>query len=126
MSDSDKVKSTVSTYFFDVGNGKGDKACALMTDSAVQEVSSAVALLRPPSSCADAITSFDKLFSADDKKGLKAAKVTRVTVTANTATVADNDIQLKAGGELGLFRNRSPKPMTLEKIGGDWKISSLG
>jgi len=125
-SDPDKVKSTVSKFFADVGDGKGPAACALLTDAAVKELSSAAFLLRPPSSCADAIETFHKILSSDDKKSLKSTKVKKVTVTGTTATVADNDIALKAGGEVGLFRNSSPKPLTLEKVGSDWKISSIG
>ncbi|MDQ6798445.1 MAG: hypothetical protein M3011_10600 [Actinomycetota bacterium] len=125
-SDADKAKTTVSSFFSDVGDGKGPAACALLTDAAVKELSSAAFLLRPPSSCTDAIETFHKVLTADDKKSLKSTKVKKVTVTGGTATVADNDIALKAGGEVGLFRNSSPKPLTLEKVGGDWKISSLG
>ncbi len=125
-SDADQAKATVSRFFGDVGDGKGGAACALLTDAGVKELTSAAFLLRPPSSCADAIDTFHKVLSSDDKKSLKTTKVKKVTITAGTATVADNDIQLKAGGEVGLFRNNSPKPLTLEKVGGDWKIASLG
>jgi len=125
-SDTDKVKTTVSNFFADAGDNKGAAACALLTDAGAQELISAAAVLRAPSSCADAIATFNKILSSDDKSSLKSTKVKKVVVTGGTATVADNDIQLKAGGEIGLFRNRSPKPLTLEKVGGEWKISSLG
>ncbi len=125
-SDADSVKSTVSSFFAAVGNNKADGACALLTDAGVKELSSAAFLLRPPSSCADAIKTFNKVLTSDDKKSLETTKVKRVTITGNTATVDDNDIELKSGGEVGLFRNSSPKPLTLEKVGSDWKISSLG
>ncbi|MEN3314478.1 MAG: hypothetical protein V7605_712 [Acidimicrobiaceae bacterium] len=125
-SDADNVKSTVASFFGAVGDNKADAACALLTDNGVKELSTAAFLLRPPSSCVDAIKTFNKVLTSDDKKSLKTTKVKRVTITGTTATVADNDIELKAGGEVGLFRNSSPKPLTLEKIGSDWKISSLG
>jgi len=126
QSDADKAKATVSKFFSDVGDGKGPAACALLTDAGVKELTTAAFLLRPPSSCADAINMYNKILSSDDKKSLKSTKVKKVTVTGSTATVADNDIQLKAGGEVGLFRNSSPKPLTLDKVGSDWKISSIG
>jgi len=116
----------VSSFFAAVGDGKGPAACALLTDAAVKELSSAAFLLRPPSSCVDAIETFHKVLSSDDKKSLKSTKVKKVTISGGTATVADNDIELKSGGEVGLFRNSSPKPLSLEKVGGAWKISSIG
>lgn len=125
-SDADKVKATVSGFFSAVANGKGDAACALLTGSAVKELNSAAFLLRAPSSCPDAIKTFNRQLSSDDKKALKSTKVNRVTVTGTTAVVADNDIELKSGGESGLFRNNDPRPVALDKIGSDWKISSLG
>lgn len=125
-SDADEVKTTVSNFFADAGDNKGPAACALLTDAAAQELISAAAVLKPPTSCAEAIATFNKVLSSDDKKSLKSTNVKKVTITGETATVADTDIQLKAGGEVGLFRNRSPKPLTLEKVGGEWKISSLG
>ncbi|MGI9023062.1 MAG: hypothetical protein ACR2HV_07515 [Acidimicrobiales bacterium] len=125
-SDSDKAKSTVTEFFEAVANGKGDTACALLTDSAIKELNSAAFLLRAPASCAEAIETFNRQLSSDDKKSLKSAKVNRVTVTGDRATVADNDIVLTSGGEAGLFRNNDPRPVALEKIGSDWKISSLG
>jgi hypothetical protein len=125
-SDPDQVKSTVSSFFTAVGEGKGQAACAFLDSSGEHEVTTAAYLLKPPASCAEAINDFNKVLSSDDKKSLKSTKVKKVVVTGTTATVADADIELKTGGEIGLFRNSSPKPMTLEKANGDWKISSLG
>jgi len=125
-SDTDKVKTSVSEFLTAVAENKGATACALLTDSAIQELNSAAFLLRAPASCADAIKGFNRQLSSDEKKALKTTKVNRVTVTGDKAIVADNDILLEAGGEAGLFRNNDPRPLALEKIGGDWKISSLG
>ena len=47
-------------------------------------------------------------------------------ITGGRATVADADIALELSGQSTLFRNRDPAPLTLEKVGDDWKISSLG
>ncbi len=125
-SDTDKVKASVSDFLTAVADDKGASACALLTDSAIQELNSAAFLLRAPASCADAIEGFNRQLSSDEKKALKSAEVNRVTITGDKAIVADNDLLLEAGGEAGLFRNNDPRPLALERIGGDWKISSLG
>lgn len=125
-SDSDKVKSTVTGFFGAVADNEGQRACALLTDSAIQELSSAAFLLQAPASCPEAIETFNRQLSSDDKKALKSAEVNRVAITGRTATVADNDIVLEIGGQAGLFRNNDPRPLALEKIGDDWKVSSLG
>ena len=123
---SDKVKSTVTGFFGAVADNEGQRACAQLTGSAIQELNSAAFLLQAPASCPEAIETYNRQLSSDDKKALKSAEVNRVTVTRRTATVADNDIVLEIGGQAGLFRNNDPRPLALEKIGEDWKISSLG
>jgi len=125
-SDTDKIESTVADFFAAVADGKGQPACALLTASAIQELNSAAFLLRPPASCSEAIETFNRQLSSDDKKALESATVNRVTLTGDKATVADSDIALESGGESGLFRNNDSRPVALEKVNGDWKISSLG
>jgi hypothetical protein len=125
-SDEDKVREAVAGFFSDVADGKGTAACAKLTQSAIQQLNTAAFLLRAPASCPEAIEQFSRQFNGDDKKALKSAEVRRATVTSDTATVADADIALKISGQSSLFRNNDPAPITLEKVGGDWKISSLG
>jgi hypothetical protein len=125
-SNEDKVRETVTGFFSDVADGKGDAACAKLTQAAVQQLNTAAFLLRAPASCPEAIMQYSRQFSGDDKKALKSAEVRRATVTSDTATVADADITLEISGQSSLFRNNDPAPITLEKVGGDWKISSLG
>ena len=125
-SDEDKVESTIAGFFDDVAGGKGDAACARLTGSAVRELSAAAFLLQAPASCPEAVKLVNDQLSEDEKDALRSAKVNRVVVTADKATVADSDIEVELKGQSGLFRNNNPKPWELEKSGDDWKISSVG
>jgi hypothetical protein len=125
-SDEDEVRKTVTGFFSDVADGKGAAACAKLTQPAVQQLNTAAFLLRAPASCPEAIEQFSRQFNGDDKKALKSAEVRHATVTGDKATVADADIVLKISGQSSLFRNNDPAPIALDKIGGDWKITSLG
>ncbi|MGI9033139.1 MAG: hypothetical protein ACR2HY_05570 [Acidimicrobiales bacterium] len=126
VSQVDKAKSSVTGFFRAVADDKGDQACNLLTDSAVTELDKVAFSLTAPGSCAEAVKIVNRQLDSDAKKALKSAKVNRVTITGDRATVADNDIVLKSGGTTGLFRNNDPKPLQLQKVGSDWKIASLG
>lgn len=126
VSDEDKVKDVVTGFFSAVADGNGTVACAKLTASAVNELSAAAFLLQAPASCPEAIERLNRQLSSDDKKALDSAEVRRVTVTGDTAVVADADISLRISGQSSLFRNNNPAPITIDRIGDDWKISSLG
>ena len=125
-SEDDKVRDVVTGFFADVANSKGEPACARLTQAAIQQLDAAAFLLQAPASCPEAIATFSRQLSGDDKKALKTAEVHRVTRTGDTATVADADISLKISGQSSLFRNNDPAPITLRKVSGSWKIDSLG
>lgn len=125
-SDADKVKEVVTGFLGNVADGKGDAACAVLTGDAVRSLSGAAFLLRAPASCPDAIKTINKELSSDEKKALKSAKVNKVTVNRDRATVADNDIQIELSGRTALFRNNDPRPLELQKVGDNWRIASLG
>jgi hypothetical protein len=125
-SQTDKAKSAVTGFFRAVADDKGDPACNLLTDAAVGELDKIAFSLTAPGSCPEAIRIVNRQLDSDAKKALKSAKVNRVTITGDRASVADNDIVLKSGGTTGLFRNSNPEPLQLQKVGGDWKIASLG
>lgn len=122
----DEVKDAVTGFFDDVADGDGASGCAKLTAAAIGQLNEAAFLLQEPGSCREAIEAIGKQLSGDDKKALRSADVNRATVTATTATVADSDISLEMSGQSTLFRNNDPAPLTLEKVGDDWKISSLG
>ena len=122
----DEVKEVVTGFFDDVADGDGSAGCAKLTSGAVDQLSQAAFLLQAPGSCREAIESVSRQLSDDDKKALRSAEVNGATVTGTTATVADGDISLRMSAQSQLFRNIDPAPLTLEKVGEDWKISSLG
>ena len=122
----DKVKDVVTGFFDDVADGDGASGCAKLTAAAVSQLNEAAFLLQEPGSCREAIEAISKQLSGDDKKALRSAEVNRATVTGTTATVADADISLEMSGQSTLFRNNDPAPLTLDKVGDDWKIASLG
>ncbi|HWC10842.1 MAG TPA: hypothetical protein VG455_06425 [Acidimicrobiales bacterium] len=122
----DEVKDVVTGFFDDVADGDGAAGCAKLTAAAVEQISEAAFLLQAPGSCREAIESVSRQLSDDDKKALTSAEVNGAAVTGSRAVVADADIALRMSGQSTLFRNNDPAPLTLEKVGEDWKISSLG
>ena len=122
----DEVKDVVTGFFDDVADGDGAAGCSKLTAAAVGQLNEAAFLLRPPGSCREAIEAISRQLSGDDKKALRSAEVHAAAVSGVTATVADADISLEMSGQSTLFRNNDPAPVTLDKVGDDWKISSLG
>ena len=122
----DEVKDVVTGFFDDVADGDGAAACAKLTGVALDQLNQAAFLLQAPGSCREAVESVSRQLSGDDKKALHSAEVNGATVTDANATVADADISLRMSGQATLFRNNDPAPLTLDKVGDDWKISSLG
>ena len=122
----DEVKDVVTGFFDDVADGDGAAACAKLTGAALDQLNQAAFLLQAPGSCREAIESVSRQLSGDDKDALHSADVNRAAVTGTRATVADADIALELSGQATLFRNNDPAPLTLDKVGDDWKISSLG
>jgi hypothetical protein len=125
-SDQGKAMAAVSAFFAAVADDQGDAACVRLTLAGVQQISAAAFLLRTPGTCQDAIKALNLQLSSSDKKSLKSADVTRVTISGARATVAQSDIQIKVAGHPNLFRSSDPGPIRLEKVAGEWKISSLG
>lgn len=122
----DEVKDVVTGFLDDVADGDGAAACAKLTGAALDQLNQAAFLLQAPGSCREAVESVSRQLSGDDKKALRSAEVNRAGVSDATATVADADISLRMSGQSTLFRNNDPAPLTLDKVGDDWKISSLG
>jgi hypothetical protein len=122
----DEVKDVVTGFFDDVADGDGAAGCAKLTAAAVGQLNEAAFLLQEPGSCREAIEAISKQLSGDDKKALRSSEVNKATVSGTTATVADADISLEMSGQSTLFRNNDPAPLALDKVGDDWKISSLG
>ena len=122
----DEVKDVVTGFFDDVADGDGGAACAKLTGPALDQLNQAAFLLQAPGSCREAVESVSRQLSGDDKQALHSAEVNGATVTGTRATVADPDIALEMSGQSTLFRNNDPAPLTLDKVGDDWKISSLG
>ncbi len=122
----DEVKEVVTGFFDDVADGDGAAACAKLTAAGVDQLNRAAFLLQAPGSCPEAIEAVNRQLSGDDKKALHSAEASAAQVDGNRATVADADISLELSGQSTLFRNNDPAPLTLEKVGDDWKISSLG
>ncbi len=122
----DEVKDTVTGFFDDVADGDGPAACAKLTAGALDQLNRAAFLLQAPGSCREAIEAVNHQLSGDDKKALHSAEVNAAEIHGNQATVPDAAISLELSGQSTLFRNSDPAPLTLEKVGDDWKISSLG
>jgi hypothetical protein len=124
--DQDKAKDAVTTFFAAVADNKPDVACVRLTPTGMEQISRAAFLLRTPGTCLDAIKALNRQLDSSDKKALRSAKVTKVVVNGERATVAQSDIQIKVSGQSSLFRSSTNGSLRLEKVAGDWKIASLG
>jgi hypothetical protein len=121
-SDSAKVKQTIQGAFTDLANGNGKAFCSLATAAG----QATLAKTLPGASCAKVVALVSKRLSAQQKTGLRNARVGKVTISGSGATVKSSDISTSKGTLKG-FLSSSDKPTTLAKQSdGSWKLSNSG
>jgi hypothetical protein len=111
-SDKDKVKNVVQSYVDGLATNNGKAVCDQLAGSVQTQVKTRASA----KSCAAAITSFQK--SALGKAvapAFKTAKIDQIQVKGNNATA---QLTVKVAGK------DTPVTVPLEKVSGDWKISS--
>ena len=119
------VKQAVVQFLAAVGRGDGKTACQHVTPAGQRALANQIAAATQAKrtvSCDVIISQIGKLLPADVKTGLQNAKVLKVTVSGNNASVRDQDIQATKGN-LQAFLQGGPSTK-LQKVGGDWKVTS--
>ena len=93
-SDSQQITESVSAYATAFADGNGKLACQRFTERAKQEViAQSKSLGGDFNTCQEAIKQIASIISSADKKDLRAIKVSKITITGNSATLqagADN------------------------------------
>ncbi len=109
-SDEDKVRETVDEYIGALAKGDGAKACGLVSKEANEQI-------KTQSKAKDCATAIEKFTGSKQgaavKKAFEEAKVQKVEVKEKKATAT-----IEVEGETA--------PLPLEKVGDDWKLSSVG
>jgi hypothetical protein len=118
-SDVAKVKQTLLREFAAVANGDGATACSLATASGRAKLQSAV----PGASCEEVVKVAAQRLPGSVKEGLLTAKVNRVTIRGETATVQDADITSSRGSLAGFLQPGSAPTTLTKQSDGSWKIS---
>ena len=125
-SDEAKVKSVVSSFFSDLGAGRGSDACDALTGPAIRLAALGAQMANAPASCPEAVKVVNGQLSSDEKEALKNVKVKRATVNGDEATIAPSDVEFSRNGKSSLLSNVKSGPTHLTKASGGWKIDSLG
>lgn len=112
-SDEDRARATVKAYIGAVADGDGKKACDLLTGSGKRELVTAVNENLPEVGtieCDQVIERMSSLFGSDELDQIKRTKL-NVAIHGNT------------GEAIAAQPDASTRPILLEKVGGDWKLS---
>ncbi|MDQ3640755.1 MAG: hypothetical protein M3450_04605 [Actinomycetota bacterium] len=121
-----EVRSVVTGFFSDLADGD-ESACGALTGAATRLASLSAQMANVPATCQEAVKVFSGQLNAEEKKALKDAKVNRVTINGDQATIAPTDVEFPlAGGQSQFFSNIKAGPTQLMKVDGSWKIGSLG
>lgn len=124
-SDDSEVRGVVTGFFSDLGEGKA-AACDALTGPATRLAGVVALMANAPATCPDAVKVFSGQLSAEEKKALTRAKVNRTTVNGDQASIAPADIEFPLNGQSQLLSSVKAGPTHLVKVGGSWKIDSLG
>ena len=118
------VKQAVTQFLSAVGRGDGAAACKHVTPAGQRALANQIAAATKSTrtvSCQLIITEIGKLLPADVKTGLQNARISKVTVSGDTASVRDQDIHA-AKGNLQPFLQGGPSTK-LQRVGGVWMVT---
>jgi hypothetical protein len=111
-----QVQSTVRDYYSAIIDGKGDKACSLLTQSQQRRLA---ALTRKDDDCVEYLT--NSVFPTTGRRFFQIGG-TRVF----KKDIADLPISVKVNGDRATAKaGRAKGSFGLTKVGGQWKISYL-
>ena len=117
-SDAAKVKQTVTSAFIALATGNDSGFCSLATAAGQATLAKTV----KGSTCAKVVTLVSEHLSAEQKTGLRNARVNKVTISGDHATVKNSDISTSKGTLKGFLAAGAPTMLTKESDG-SWKLS---
>ena len=118
-SDTAAVQQTVTKVLHALGSGDGKTVCSLAT----KDGQSALAKAVPHSTCAQVVDLVSVHLSSAVKQALESAKVGKVTISGNHASVSDSAITSSKGSLKGFLQTGSAPTKLTKQSDGSWKIS---
>jgi len=107
----------VEGFLHAAGRADGKTACSYLATEAQADLTSGLM------SCQRGIAFVYANLSAKERRALLTSYVTKVTVSGNTATIADGDIRWRAGTP---WEDEDPAPAKLVLRDGRWLLKDLG
>ncbi len=118
-SDTAAVQQTLTKVLHALGSGDGTTVCALATKDGQATLAKAV----PHSTCAQVVDLVSAHLSSAEKQGLQNAKVGKVTISGNNASVSDTAITSTKGSLKGFLQAGAAPTKLTKQSDGTWKIS---
>jgi hypothetical protein len=117
--DAAKVKHTVRRALTALADGNGSTFCSLATAGAQAEL----ARTAPGATCPEVVGRISKQLSSEVKLGLRHARVGKVTVAGDHASIHAGDITSTRGALKGFLQASAPPTKLTRQSDGSWKIS---
>lgn len=117
--DAAKVKQTVRQALTALASGNGPAFCALATAGAQAEL----ARTTPGASCRQVVTRISNQLSPAVKLGLRHARVGKVTIDGDHASIRAGNITSTQGTLEGFLQASAPPTRLTRQADGTWKIA---
>lgn len=117
--DAANVKRTVQRALTALADGNGPAFCALATAGAQAEL----ARTTPGASCAGVVRRISRQLSDRVKLGLRYARVGKVSLSGDRATIRAGDITSTRGTVKGFLQASAAPTQLIRQADGSWKIA---
>jgi hypothetical protein len=117
--DAAKVKQTVQRALAALADGNGPAFCALATAGAQAEL----ARTTPGAGCADVVRRISRELSDRVKLGLRSARVGRVSLSGDHASIRAGDITSTRGSLKGFLQASAAPTKLTRQSNGSWMIA---
>jgi hypothetical protein len=117
--DAAKVKQTVQRALAALADGNGPAFCALATAGAQAEL----ARTTPGAGCADVVRRISRELSDQVKLGLRSARVGRVSLSGDHASIRAGDITSTRGSLKGFLQASAAPTKLTRQSNGSWMIA---
>jgi hypothetical protein len=114
-----KIERTMTREFAAVADGDGAVACGLATPSGRAVLANA----DPGATCEEVIAFVAARLTPEIRTALHNLAIKKVTITGNTASVADADVTSTRGSLKGFDKPGSPPTILMKQPDGTWKIA---
>ena len=117
--DTAAVQQTVTKVMHALGSGDGKTVCALTTKDGQASLAKAI----PHATCVQVVDLVSAHLTSAQKQGLQTAKVAKVNINGNKATVSDSAITSSKGSLKGFLQTGAAPTQLTKESDGSWKIS---